>query len=81
MSRSPSSRVGTEITLAGWRKLGGEFVVIAIKGGWKPSRDDVLQLVETEHLFANWMRDNAVQAVIVRLDRATSTARPQRLGK
>ncbi len=28
-----------------------------------------MTVVETERLFSNWMRDNAVEAVIVRPDR------------
>ncbi len=59
----------SETTLAGWRKLGGELVVIATKGEGGSSSDGALHLVETEHLFANWMRENAVEAVIVRPDR------------
>lgn len=53
---------------SGWRRIGGERVVIAGSGEGS-SRDGVLTVVETGRLFADWMRDNAIEAVIVRPDR------------
>jgi 3-(3-hydroxy-phenyl)propionate hydroxylase len=55
-------------SLASWRQLGGERVVIA-GSGESSSRDGVLRVVESERLVADWMRDNGVEAVIVRPDR------------
>jgi len=58
----------SEASLAGWRQLGGECVVIATSG--EPSaRDGVLTVVESENLLGDWMRQNAVAAVVVRPDR------------
>jgi 3-(3-hydroxy-phenyl)propionate hydroxylase len=58
----------SEAARSGWRQLGGERVVIAASGE-SSSRDGVLTVVETGRLFADWMRDHAVEAVIVRPDR------------
>ena len=55
-------------SLSWWRQLDGERVVIATSGE-SSVRDGVLQVVESERLFADWMRDNGVEAVIVRPDR------------
>ncbi len=55
-------------SLSAWRQLGGERVVIAASGEGS-NRDGVMTVVETERLFADWMRDNAVEVVIVRPDR------------
>ncbi len=58
----------TDAALSSWRTLGGERIVIAASG---ESFDDegVLTVVETERLCVDWMRDNGVEAVIVRPDR------------
>ena len=57
----------SEAALSSWRKLGGERIVIAASG--ESSRGEILNVVETGQLFADWMRDNGVEAVIVRPDR------------
>ena len=58
----------SEGLLAGWHQLGGERVVISASG--EPSdRGGILTVVEGDTLFADWMRQNAVAAVIVRPDR------------
>ena len=57
----------SEAALSSWRKLGGERVVIAASG--ESSRGQTLTVVETEQLFADWMHDNGVEAVVVRPDR------------
>ena len=58
----------SDASLAGWQRLGGERVVIAASG--EPSdRGGVLTVVEGENLFADWIRQNAVAAIIVRPDR------------
>jgi 3-(3-hydroxy-phenyl)propionate hydroxylase len=57
-----------EATVSSWRQIGGERVVIAGSGEGS-NRDGILSLVETGRLFAGWMRDNAIEAVIVRPDR------------
>ncbi len=58
----------SEVALSSWQRFGGERVVIAASG---ESRNDeeVLTVVETERLFADWMHGNDVEAVIVRPDR------------
>lgn len=58
----------SDASLAGWRRLRGERVVIAASGESTHS-DGVLTVVERDGLFADWMRQNAVSAVIVRPDR------------
>jgi len=58
----------SEATVSSWRRIGGERVVIAGSGEGS-NRDGVLTVVETGRLFADWMRDNAIEAVIVRPDR------------
>jgi 3-(3-hydroxy-phenyl)propionate hydroxylase len=57
----------SEAALSSWRKLGGERIVIAASG--ESSRGEILTVVETGQLFADWMRDNGVEAVVVRPDR------------
>ncbi|QPF86262.1 bifunctional 3-(3-hydroxy-phenyl)propionate/3-hydroxycinnamic acid hydroxylase [Bradyrhizobium genosp. L] len=58
----------SDASLAGWRRLAGERVVIATSGQ-SCDADGVLTVVERDALFADWMRENAVAAVIVRPDR------------
>ncbi len=58
----------SEAALSSWRRLGGERIVIAASGE-SSNADGILTLVETGQLFADWMRDNGVEAVIVRPDR------------
>ncbi len=58
----------SEAALSGWRQIGGERVVIAASGE-SANRDGVMTVVETGRLFADWMRDNAIEAAIVRPDR------------
>lgn len=58
----------SETASACWRQLGGERVVIATSGDGT-TRDGVMTVVESERLFADWMGDNGVEAVIVRPDR------------
>ena len=58
----------SEAALYSWQKLGGERVVIAASGEGS-NADGVLNVVEAERLFADWMRDGGVEAVIVRPDR------------
>ncbi|MBI5321264.1 bifunctional 3-(3-hydroxy-phenyl)propionate/3-hydroxycinnamic acid hydroxylase [Bradyrhizobium sp.] len=54
--------------LADWLRLGSERVVVAASG--EPSAGEgILTVVESENLFGDWMRQNAVAAVIVRPDR------------
>ena len=55
-------------TVSSWQQISGERVVIAASGE-SSNRDGVLTVVETGRLFADWMRDNAIEAVIVRPDR------------
>jgi 3-(3-hydroxy-phenyl)propionate hydroxylase len=55
-------------SLSLWRQLGGERVVIAAPGDG-PDPEGVLRVIESDRLFANWMRENQVGAVIVRPDR------------
>lgn len=74
VSRSSEMMSGlSEAGLSFWRKLGGERAVIATadetSGQENCSRDGIVRLVETERLFADWMRDNDVETVIVRPDR------------
>jgi 3-(3-hydroxy-phenyl)propionate hydroxylase len=57
----------SDAALAGWRQIGGERVVIAASG--ESSGDGVITVVEHGRLFADWLRDNAIEAVIVRPDR------------
>ena len=57
----------SEAALSNWRQLGGERIVIAASG--ESFGDGVMTVVEHGRLFADWMRDNAVKAVIVRPDR------------
>ncbi|MGQ0683969.1 bifunctional 3-(3-hydroxy-phenyl)propionate/3-hydroxycinnamic acid hydroxylase MhpA [Bradyrhizobium sp.] len=58
----------SDVSHAGWQQIGGECVVIATSG--EPSdRGGILTVVEGESLFADWMRQSAVAAVIVRPDR------------
>jgi hypothetical protein len=52
-----------------WQKLNGQRVVISTRAIVAAPDDDVLDLVETERLFADWMQSNAIEAVIVRPDR------------
>jgi 3-(3-hydroxy-phenyl)propionate hydroxylase len=58
----------SDAALAGWRQIGGERVVIAASGAGS-NQDGVITVVEHGRLFADWMRANAVEAVIVRPDR------------
>jgi 3-(3-hydroxy-phenyl)propionate hydroxylase len=58
----------SEAALSSWRRLGGERIVIAASSE-SSNADGILTLVETGQLFADWMRDNGVEAVIVRPDR------------
>jgi 3-(3-hydroxy-phenyl)propionate hydroxylase len=58
----------SEASLAGWQQLGGERVVIA-DAGESMRRDGIATLVESDGVFTNWMRENQVDAVIVRPDR------------
>jgi 3-(3-hydroxy-phenyl)propionate hydroxylase len=58
----------SEAALSSWQRLGGERIVVAASGeSW--NAEGILNVVETERLFADWMRDNGVEAVIVRPDR------------
>ena len=57
----------SDAALAGWRQIGGERVVIAASG--ESYGDGVITVVEHGRLFADWLRDNAIEAVIVRPDR------------
>jgi 3-(3-hydroxy-phenyl)propionate hydroxylase len=54
--------------LLNWQQFGGERVVIAASGD-SSNQNGVLTVVENERMFADWMRNNAVEAVIVRPDR------------
>jgi len=58
----------SDASRAAWRCLAGERIVIATSGE-SAVADGVLIVVERDGLFAGWMRDNAVAAVIVRPDR------------
>lgn len=69
VTATPAAMSGmSEAALSGWRQIGGERVVIAASGA-SSNRDGVITVVEHERLFADWMRANAVEAVIVRPDR------------
>lgn len=58
----------SDASLADWRRIGGERLVIAASG--EPSdRPDIRIVVESENTFGEWMRQNAVAAAIVRPDR------------
>ena len=58
----------SEVSLSSWQALGGERVVIAASGE-SSNRGGVVTVVEDGRLFGDWMRKNAVEAVIVRPDR------------
>ena len=58
----------SEASRAGWQRLSGERVVITTAGG-STDVNGILTVVECDGLFAGWMRQNAVAAVIVRPDR------------
>lgn len=58
----------SEAALSSWRALGGERTVITASGEGS-NAEGILTVVETERLFADWMSDNGVEAVIVRPDR------------
>jgi 3-(3-hydroxy-phenyl)propionate hydroxylase len=58
----------SETSLSSWRTLGGERIVVAASGE-SFNGEGILTVVETERLFAEWMADNGVEAVIVRPDR------------
>jgi 3-(3-hydroxy-phenyl)propionate hydroxylase len=58
----------SEAALSSWQRLGGERIVIAASGE-SSNGEGILNVVETGQLFADWMRDNGVEAVIVRPDR------------
>ena len=58
----------SDASRAAWQRLEGEFVVIAVSGE-SSCADGVLTVVERDGLFADWMRQSAVAAVIVRPDR------------
>jgi 3-(3-hydroxy-phenyl)propionate hydroxylase len=51
-----------------WRRLGGQQVVVAASGE-SGLCDGVPTVVEADGLFNDWMRQNAVAAVVVRPDR------------
>jgi 3-(3-hydroxy-phenyl)propionate hydroxylase len=50
------------------QQLGGERVIVA-GAGESATRDGISTVVESDELFSNWMRENQVDAVIVRPDR------------
>lgn len=56
----------TEASLAGWRRLGGERVVIAADAA---ESGDAVHFVERGTLFADWMARLGAAAVVVRPDR------------
>lgn len=53
---------------AAWQRLSGERVVITVSGE-SSEADGVFTVVERDGLFADWMRQHAAAAVIVRPDR------------
>ena len=58
----------SDVSLLGWRQLGGERIVVA-GAGESASVDGVLTVVESDGVFSSWIRENQVSAVIVRPDR------------
>jgi 3-(3-hydroxy-phenyl)propionate hydroxylase len=58
----------SDASRAGWQRLRGERIVIAASGE-STGVDGILTVVERDGLFGDWMRQNAVAAVIVRPDR------------
>lgn len=58
----------SQTLLADWLRLGGERIVIGTSGVPSNGRG-ILTVVETDNLFDDWMRQNAVAAVVVRPDR------------
>lgn len=58
----------SEAARSSWDQIGGERVVIAASGE-SLAQDGAMTVVESGSLFADWMRANAVEAVIVRPDR------------
>lgn len=58
----------SDASRARWQRLSGERVVIATSGE-STDVNGILTVVERDGLFADWMRQNAVAAVIVRPDR------------
>ena len=51
-----------------WRRLRGERIVIGSMPG-SASTDGILDLTETDALFASWMSQHGSAAVVVRPDR------------
>jgi 3-(3-hydroxy-phenyl)propionate hydroxylase len=51
-----------------WQKLNGQRMIVGTRA-IDAAPDDVVAVTETDRLFADWLRDNAIEAVIVRPDR------------
>ncbi|QOZ28284.1 bifunctional 3-(3-hydroxy-phenyl)propionate/3-hydroxycinnamic acid hydroxylase [Bradyrhizobium sp. CCBAU 51753] len=58
----------SDASRAAWQRLSGERVVIATSGESTDS-NGILTAVERDGLFADWMQQNTVAAVVVRPDR------------
>jgi hypothetical protein len=51
-----------------WQELNGQRAIVGTRV-MDAAPDDVVVVTETGRLFADWLRDNAIEAVIVRPDR------------
>lgn len=58
----------SDASRAGWQRLSGERIIITASGESTDAKG-ILTVVERDGLFADWMRQNAAAAVIVRPDR------------
>lgn len=55
-------------SLRTWEKLGGRRIVICASDA-EPRQDGVMLVTETRQLFAGWLKQGGIEAVIVRPDR------------
>jgi len=69
VAATPAAMTGlSEASLAIWKRLNGQRIVVATCAA-RQSPPGVGVLAETERFFANWLRDNEIEAAIVRPDR------------
>jgi len=66
VAATPAAMTGlSEASLAIWKRLNGQRIVVATCAA-RQSPLGVGVFAETERLFANWLRDNEIEAAIVR---------------